>query len=481
MPPKRIYLSRAQKRQRKEKSDALMRSIQGSMDRFLVQPANLNESDRSSDEFDDPMEDEKEINDETINEEDKKNEDNVNVEIEEDENLSIKENHDVNDHQDSTDIGRILDIYDPGNWGEVKPGLRLVMVEKGHAQRLPNDFVFPREKASGRHFSHAYYIRSLSNGKKQDRRWLVYSKTLDKSFVFVVSCSLATTIPVTWHLRDSMTGNIFWKAFRGGNEKLRVDGNGNFLSFIDSMAEWDLVMREHVRRFEDGESRYHYLSNRIQNELIATMADEIKDISHHEQMTLILRCVDVSAASAKIEEFFLTFLIVNDTSGEGLFREIQNVLVSLDLDINDTRWESHVNCVKAIRFQAPKIRDALIYIAETTDDPSTQSNAECLVTSETHGIGNYEFLLSMVIWYKLLFAVNMVSKSLQSKDMNIEVDVSQLKGFVSFFQNYRETGFESAKSDVKQIAEAMEIEAIFPSKKKRVIKRKKSFLMRNQS
>lgn len=44
------------------------------------------------------MEDEKEINDEIINEEDKKNEDNVNVDIEEDENLSIKENYDVNDY-----------------------------------------------------------------------------------------------------------------------------------------------------------------------------------------------------------------------------------------------------------------------------------------------------------------------------------------------------------------------------------------------
>ncbi|XP_056848988.1 uncharacterized protein LOC108831809 [Raphanus sativus] len=204
--------------------------------------------------------------------------------------------------------------------------------------------------------------------------------------------------------------------FRGKNEKLRVDGNGNFLSFIDSMAEWDPVMREHVRSFEDGESRYHYLSNRIQNELIAMIADEIKgkiiqkiqsakyysvivdctpDISHHEQMTLILRCVDVSAASPKIEEFFLTFLIVNNTSGEGLFSEIQNVLIALDLNIDDvrgqgwkiledmvggltvkslshTRWESHVECVKAIRFQAPKIRDALVYIAETTDDPKTQ-------------------------------------------------------------------------------------------------------------
>ncbi|XP_048623045.1 uncharacterized protein LOC125592296 [Brassica napus] len=246
------------------------------MDRFLVQPANLNESDRSNDEFDDPMEDEKEINDETINEEDKKNEDNVNVEIEEDENLSIKENHDVNDHQDSTDIGRILDIYDPGNWGEVKPGLRLVMVEKGHAQRLPNDFVFPREKLFTRDNNPSHMASKGFNDWKH----------------------------ILERLRCHETSHEHIKSFRGGDEKQRVDGNGNFLSFIDSMAEWDLVMREHVRRFEDGESRYHYLSNRIQNELIATMADEIKDISHHEQMTLILRCVDVSAASAKIEEFF---------------------------------------------------------------------------------------------------------------------------------------------------------------------------------
>ncbi|XP_019087354.1 PREDICTED: zinc finger MYM-type protein 1-like [Camelina sativa] len=327
-------------------------------------------------------------------------------------------------------------------------------------------------------------------------------------------------------------------AFRGRTEKLKAEGNGNFLSFIDMMAEWDPVMREHVRRYEDGESRYHYLSNKIQNELITRIADEIKgiiikkiqgakyfsvivdctpDTSHHEQMTLILRCVDVSTSSAKIEEYFLTFLIVDDTSGEGLFHEIQDVLVALDLNINNvrgqgydngsnmkgkhkgvqkrfidvnprafytpcdchslnlalcnmatisekaisffgiiqriyclfasstkrwkiledmvggltvknlsqTRWESHVECVKAIRFQAPKIRDALIYIAETTNDPKARSDAECLATSETHGIGNYEFLLSMVIWYKLLFAVNTVSKSLQSQDMDIEVAVSQ--------------------------------------------------------
>ena len=92
-------------------------------------------------------------------------------------------------------------------------------------------------------------------------------------------------------------------------------------------------------------------------------------------------------------------------------------------------------------------------LAETSEDPKTRSEANCLATYE---IENFEFLLGMTIWYDILFSVNLVSKYLQSKDMHIDIAINQLKGLISFFEKYRESGFTNAMISSKEIACEME-------------------------
>ena len=45
---------------------------------------------------------------------------------------------------------------------------------------------------------------------------------------------------------------------------------------------------------------------------------------------------------------------------------------------------------------------------------------------------NLCFLVSIVIWYEMLYGVNLVSKSLPSKNMLIDVAIEKVRGIVEF-------------------------------------------------
>jgi len=112
---------------------------------------------------------------------------------------------------------------------------------------------------------------------------------------------------------------------------------------------------------------------------------------------------------------------------------------------SETRWESRYDSIKAIRFQVKEIIDALDEISDETRDPLIRSETNSLIAE----IRSLEFLMSLCIWYTVLCEVNIVSKSLQGPDVNLDISSELLNGLIKFLTNYREIGFNTAKSEAK--------------------------------
>lgn len=69
--------------------------------------------------------------------------------------------------------------------------------------------------------------------------------------------------------------------------------------------------------------------------------------------------------------------------------------------------------------------------------------------------------------------MNIVSKKLQSKDMQIDIAMTEVTALISYFKKYRESGFVDVMAKAKEIAIEIGIEPIFIQK--RFIRRKRQF------
>ncbi|KAL7596136.1 hypothetical protein Lser_V15G31190 [Lactuca serriola] len=134
-----------------------------------------------------------------------------------------------------------------------------------------------------------------------------------------------------------------------------------------------------------------------------------------------------------------------------------------------TRWESRVESVKAIKLQLVDVREALLQVGEKDNDAAIASEATSLAEKE---LSDFEFLVSTVVWYEVLNHVNIVSKKLQSKDMHLDNAITEIKKLIGYFKDYRETGFLKAIVEAKEIAIEIGIDPIFPQK--RLLKGKKA-------
>ncbi|XP_076921537.1 uncharacterized protein LOC143582989 [Bidens hawaiensis] len=344
----------------------------------------------------------------------------------------------------------------------------------------------PKDKF-GRRFHAIFYTRTLSNKENCDREcegyrdWQHVTTSLKEHEVSLEHLkNMASWFEMCQRLKVNETidkvayeqfkkERDYWKqvlsriiafvkflgkktlAFRGTNEKLYQEDNGIFLGLVEMVEEFDPVMKEHVRRITSDEIHVRYLGH--------------------------------------------SFLIVDDTTGKGISDITHEELKSLGLDINDMRRQGYDNGsnmrgkhqgvqrrfldINPRAFYTPRgchsLNLALSNMATTCTkardgDIKTHSEADTLATKE---IGDFGFLVSIVIWYQILNTINVVSKKLQSKEMVLDEAIKEVKNLINFFKEYREVGLSEAIEVAKGISIEMGVDPGFPQR--RPILRKKQF------
>ena len=138
-------------------------------------------------------------------------------------------------------------------------------------------------------------------------------------------------------------------ALRGHRESQLSLNKGNFLEILDMISNHDEIVK---RRLQGGPRNAMYTSPGIQNtilsllggmvrkeicdgvtnaEVFSLLVDESKDISKKEQMSFVLRYVDVHGV---ICEHFLTFAEATSLNAEGLAKNILEVLAKFELPLD---------------------------------------------------------------------------------------------------------------------------------------------------
>ena len=207
------YKSRSQKRKEKFKKEALQKSQVGSLNKYFnthnVKNCVVNDID---------IENQHDI------------ESNENEKTSSDRNENEEGNQRMNEcEKTSSDLFNFpFDIDDPGNWDRIGHiNMRDFIVERGPKRVIKE--VFTKDDL-GRNFSNGHYIRELPNGEKQDRKWLLYSESLNKVFCFC--CKLFAT-------RKHLVGFLAEGGLNDShNISNRLKSHERSKQHIESIASW---------------------------------------------------------------------------------------------------------------------------------------------------------------------------------------------------------------------------------------------------
>jgi hypothetical protein len=93
-------------------------------------------------------------------------------------------------------------------------------------------------------------------------------------------------------------------------------------------------------------------------------------------------------------------------------------------EVCETRWECRIQSVKAVRFQYAEIFEAMTAMIEEEGDPKINSEATSLLLF----MKDYSFIVALIVWYDVLYQMNIISNKLQSMETNMSELIDLMEG-----------------------------------------------------
>lgn len=175
--------------------------------------------------------------------------------------------------------------------------------------------------------------------------------------------------------------------FRGSSNYIGNSSNGNYLGLLELISQYDELLRTHFKiHANKGRGHVSYLSSTIANEFIHVLAtavrdvlvseiqtskyfamivDSTPDVSHVDQLTIVLRYVDQTGLAV---ERFMEFLENTGHKGKEMETEVTDCLKTRSINIMDCRGQSYDNAknmsgkFKGLQRRIKEINPLAVYV-----------------------------------------------------------------------------------------------------------------------
>ncbi|XP_065645780.1 zinc finger MYM-type protein 1-like [Hydra vulgaris] len=204
------------------------------------------------------------------------------------------------------------------------------------------------------------------------------------------------------------------------------------------------------------------------------------DVSHKEQLSILLRCLKINHEEVQTEEFFCGFFHIFDSTGSALVETFLNLLAEYNLDLMNCRGQSYDNGAnmrgqyKGVQALIKEKNPRALHVpcANHTFNLMLYTKLQIQVQLEllflklclANEISLYQFILSLTIWHDLLFEINKVSKVMENPSADISIVIKLVESTKIFLESFRsdESFLLAIIKKSEEIAIKLGTEPVFP-------------------